>query len=74
MAKVTIGVRVDPEAAARVDRLAAVMTEAASAELTRGDAARAALLLGLEALERKHGLAPAGAEKKGAKPANKPNK
>lgn len=56
MAKQTIAIRLEPTGVQRVDDLAAAMTSAAGAEISRGDASRAALLLGIEALERKHGL------------------
>lgn len=71
MAKQTIAIRVESEDVQRVDDLAAAKTSAAGAEISRGDASRAALLLGIESLERKHGL---DAKKGTGKPARKPAK
>lgn len=58
MAKVMVGARVEQETLARLDRVAAVMGDrAAGASISRSDAARVALELGVEALERRFGLA-----------------
>jgi hypothetical protein len=58
MAKVMVGARVEQETLARLDRVAAVMGDhAAGANVSRSDAARVAIELGVEALERRFGLA-----------------
>ncbi len=60
-----VGARVEQETLARLDRVAAVMGDhAAGANVSRSDAARVAIELGVEALERRFGLA--GAEAGGA--------
>jgi hypothetical protein len=62
MAKVMVGARVEQETLARLDRVAAVMGDhAAGANVSRSDAARVAIELGVEALERRFGLADAEA-------------
>ena len=63
-----VGARVEQETLARLDRVAAVMGDhAAGANVSRSDAARVAIELGVEALERRFGLADA--EARGALPA-----
>ncbi|WP_438020710.1 hypothetical protein WMF18_17250 [Sorangium sp. So ce315] len=76
MPKVTIGVRVEPELADRIDRIAAEMaSRAAGVDVTRGEAARVAAERGVEVLERELGLeASPSTQKGGAKPARKPAK
>jgi hypothetical protein len=63
-----LDIRADALTLERVDRLAARMSMP-GAELTRSDAARAALLRGLEILEAEN---PDPAAKKGGSPARKP--
>ncbi|WP_437279266.1 hypothetical protein WME90_01540 [Sorangium sp. So ce375] len=72
----TIGVRVEPELADRIDRIAAEMaSRAAGVDVKRGEAARVATERGVEVLERELGLeGPPSARKEGAKPARKPVK
>ena len=65
-----VGIRVPPEMIARLDRIAAALAERAEgSEVRRSDAARVALELGVEALERKLAL---DTETEGGKPARKP--
>ncbi len=57
MAKVMVGARVSRETLDRLDRVAVVMGDrAAGATISRSDAARVALELGVEALERRLGI------------------
>jgi predicted DNA-binding protein len=60
---VQVSVRVPPEMAARLDAIAAEMSErAAGAEISRAAAARRALEKGVEALEAVLGLTPGAAK------------
>ncbi len=52
----TLGLRPTEANLARVDRLAAHLTQATGVEVRRGSVAASALLAGLDALERQHGL------------------
>ncbi len=52
-----LGLRPTPENLARVDRLASALTRSMGVEVRRGGVAMSALLTGLDALERQHGLA-----------------
>lgn len=68
-AKGNIGIRVSDAMVARLDRIARTLSDRAEgANVTRSDAARVALESGVDALERKLGLASG----EGAAPANKP--
>lgn len=54
-----VGINLDAPTLARLDAIAAELTKAAAgATVTRTNAARAALLLGMEALEKRLGLVP----------------
>jgi predicted transcriptional regulator len=67
-AKKTVGVRTDPEDIARLDELAATIGRTSGLDVTRGDAARAALRRGLDELEKQHNIVKKGVEEV-AKPA-----
>lgn len=68
-AKGTIGIRVSDAMVARLDRIARTLSaRAEGANISRSDAARIALHLGIDAHERKLGLTSG----EGAPPANKP--
>lgn len=57
MAKVMVGARVERGTLARLDRVATIMGDrAAGASISRSDAARVALELGVEALEQRFGV------------------
>lgn len=71
MAKTTVAIRIEPDDVRRCDAVAEAMANAAGAEMGRGDAARAALLLGLDELEKKFGLTAKGSVKASA---SKPRK
>lgn len=72
MAKVTLPVRIEPEDIARLDKIAAVMSERAGVPpMRRSDAARAVLLTGMAAHEARLGIVTA---KKGSKPGRSPAK
>jgi hypothetical protein len=64
MALETMSVRLDPDEIARLEAVAAVLTErAAGATITRSNALRAVVQAGLDALEAKYG----GKTRKGGK-------
>lgn len=72
MAKVSLNVKVEPEAVERLDRIAAVMEErSGGADVTRSDAGRAALAAGIPVVEERMGIA-AEPTKGGKRPARKP--
>ena len=74
-ARVNIGTRVTPATLERLDRIAAAIAEQTPGlEATRSDAARAAIEVGLEPLEKRLGLVPPASAPKGAAPARKPKK
>ena len=60
----TVGVRLDPDIIARLDALAAALSErAAGAAINRSDAARLAIARGVDVLEAEIGRKPSGATK-----------
>jgi predicted transcriptional regulator len=70
VAKTNAGIRVESELLARLDVIATKLAERAEGtEVTRSDAARTALAIGVEALEQRLGIAT---PKEGTKPARKP--
>jgi hypothetical protein len=68
MAKITVAIRIEPDDVRRCDAVADAMAKAAGAEMGRGDAARAAVLLGLDELEKKFGLTSKGSAATASKP------
>ena len=74
-ARVNIGTRVTPATLERLDRIAeAIAEQTPGLEATRSDAARAAIEVGLEPLEKRLGLVLLASAPKGAAPARKPKK
>ena len=74
-ARVNIGTRVTPATLERLDRIAdAIAQQTPGLEATRSDAARAAIEVGLEPLEKRLGLVTAAPDPKGAAAARKPKK
>jgi len=74
-ARVNIGTRVTAATLERLDRIAhAIAAQTPGLDATRSDAARAAIEVGLEPLEKRLGLVASTPDAKGTASARKPKK
>jgi len=65
MVKVHAGIRVDPAVLVRIAAIAVELSKRAEGtEVTRADAARTVVMVGVETLEKRLGIAPPEGEKK----------